>query len=110
MAESAGMEVADWNSQVAAFSLAVQTFGRIDYVYAIAGISERQWLTNDVGTTKFQPPDLSVMDVNLTGLFYTVAIAVQQFRRQQPDSNGFRGKSKIWTIQISWSTSLTKYM
>lgn len=93
MAEYAVVDVSKWDSLAKAFGQAVETFERIDYVYAIAGINERQWLTNDIGITGFQPPDLSVLDINLKGVLYTVALAVQQFRRQRPNGDGFRGKS-----------------
>ena len=83
----------DWNSQAKAFSQAVHAFERIDYVYPIAGIGERKWMDNDASKTGFEPPDLTVMDVDLKGLLYTISLAIQQFRKQEKDSNGFRGKS-----------------
>ena len=42
-------------------------------------------------TSGFEKPDLTVIDLDLTGVMYTVSLAVQQFRRQEP-KNGFRGK------------------
>lgn len=101
-------DVSDWNSQANAFAQAIQAFGRIDYVYAIAGINERRWLTNDVSGA-FQPPDLSVLSVDTTGLFYTVALAVQQFRRQEPDVHGFRGKSKSSLSPFNYHTNLFQH-
>ena len=60
------------------------------------GISERKWTPHQEGGGKgFVKPDLSVLDIDLTGVFYTVSLAVQQFRRQEPDQNGFRGKSEF---------------
>jgi NAD(P)-dependent dehydrogenase (short-subunit alcohol dehydrogenase family) len=88
------VDAANWNSQAKAFSQAVAEFGRIDYVYPIAGIGERPWIPNDPNGTGFVMPDLSAIDVDLTGVLYTVGLAVQQFRRQEPGQNGFRGKSK----------------
>ena len=38
------------------------------------------------------PPDLSVIDVNVTGVLYTVYLALAYFRRQEKDSEGWRGK------------------
>lgn len=89
------LNAADWDSQLAAFKQVQQQFGRIDYVYAIAGIGERKWIPNDPNTTDFAKPDLSVLDVDLTGVLYTVALGVQQMRRQDPDERGFRGKSEF---------------
>lgn len=95
VANCAHVDVANWNSQAKAFSQAVADFGRIDYVYPIAGIGERPWIPNDPGATGFEMPDLSVLDIDLTGVMYTVGLAVQQFRRQEPGKNGFRGKSEF---------------
>lgn len=91
------LDVTKWESQVAAFEKAVEHFGRIDYVYPIAGIGERDWLLSQPAGNSghFLQPDLAVMDVNTTGLLYTVALAVQQFKRQTLDEHGFRGKSKL---------------
>lgn len=86
-------DVASWDSQVAAIDKAVTEFGRLDYVLPIAGIGERRWMKQGQ-TEKWQKPDLTVMDVVLTGLVWTVSLAVQQFRRQEKDQFGFRGKSK----------------
>lgn len=38
------------------------------------------------------PPNLSVINVNLTGVLYTVYLALAYFRGQQPDADGWRGK------------------
>ena len=93
MASSAQLDVRDWNQQAKVFGQAVAKYERIDYVYSIAGINERRWIDNNPSVTSgFQVPDLSVFDVDVTGLMYTVALAVQQMRRQDKDENGFRGK------------------
>jgi len=91
-AQSTNVDVGDWNSQAEAFGKAVHAFGRIDYVYPIAGVGERSWTPNDpTRTSGFEKPDLTVIDLDLTGVMYTVSLAVQQFRRQEPEQ-GFRGK------------------
>lgn len=93
MAQCAQVDVRDWNQQAKVFGQALHALGgRIDYVYSIAGINERRWIDNHPSTEGFQAPDLSVLDVDVTGLMYTVSLAVQQFRRQDKDENGFRGK------------------
>jgi NAD(P)-dependent dehydrogenase (short-subunit alcohol dehydrogenase family) len=93
MASSAQVDVRDWNQQVKVFGQALAKFGRIDYVYSIAGINERRWIDNNPSVTSgFECPDLSVLDVDVTGLMYTVSLAIQQMRRQGKDENGFRGK------------------
>ncbi|KIW56129.1 hypothetical protein PV05_04811 [Exophiala xenobiotica] len=86
------VDVVNWNSQAKAFSQAVADSGRIDYVYPIAGVGERPSIINDPSQSGFVMPDLTVLDVDLTGVIYTVSLAVQQFRKQEPGKNGFRGK------------------
>lgn len=92
MARCAHVDVVSWNSQAKAFSQAVADFGRIDYVYPIAGVGERPWIPHDAGATGYEMPDLTTLDIDLTGVLYTAGLAIQQFRRQQPGKNGFRGK------------------
>jgi NAD(P)-dependent dehydrogenase (short-subunit alcohol dehydrogenase family) len=97
IAQSAQVDVTDWNAQAKVFSQAVHAFGRIDYVYSIAGIGERRWLPHDPNASGFEMPDLSTLDVDLRGLLFTVALAVQQFRKQEPNKDGFRGKSAYYS-------------
>lgn len=88
------VDVADWESQVAAFQRAVDLFGRVDYVLAVAGVGENEWMPAADPGSGFQKPNLSVIDINVTGMLYTLSLAVQQFRRQPPNAHGFRGKGK----------------
>lgn len=101
----AKVDLADWKSQVKAFTQAVAALGgRIDLVYGIGGIGERRWLpknTTSTGATgssgaamEFEMPDLSVLDIDLTGVLYTSALAIQQARRQDVGENGYRCKSE----------------
>ncbi|KAL2444603.1 hypothetical protein ABEF95_017101 [Exophiala dermatitidis] len=92
VARCAHVDAASWNSQAKAFSQAVADFGRIDYVYPVAGIGERPWIPNDPSLSGFEAPDLTVLNVDLIGVLYTIALAVQQFRKQVPGKHGFRGK------------------
>jgi NAD(P)-dependent dehydrogenase (short-subunit alcohol dehydrogenase family) len=91
-ADSATVDVTDWNQQSKVFERAVTAFGRIDYVYPIAGVGERRWLNNDPNSTGWEPPDLTVLDVDLKGVLYTCSLAIQHFRRQEPNEHGLRGK------------------
>jgi len=85
-----------WEDQLAAFEEAKKHFKRIDYVFANAGIAERPWLSPfDPATAASRPlvkPDLSTVDINLTGQLYTAALALQTFERQEIGPSGFRGK------------------
>ncbi|KAH8595060.1 glucose 1-dehydrogenase [Bisporella sp. PMI_857] len=92
VASCAFVDVADWDSQAKAFSQAVAEFGRIDYVYPIAGVGERRWILPNGEANGFQKPDLACIDIDLTGFLYTISLAVQQFRRQEVGPHGFRGK------------------
>ena len=83
---------------MAAFQKVLKEFGRIDYVFAVAGIGERKWIPNDPHAVDFAKPDLSVLDVDLNGVLYTAALAIQQMRRQEKDEHGFRGKSELATF------------
>src|SRR5277367_1506206 len=88
------VDVTDWNQQAETFSQAVAEFGHIDYVYPIAGVGERTWTPNYPNATGFKKPDLTVLDIDLYGPLYTISLALQQFRRQEPGKIGFRGKSE----------------
>lgn len=59
----------------------------------MTGITEKRSFPNrlDSGGLQFEKPDLEVLDVSLDGVLYTVLLAVQHFRRQRPDEDGFRG-------------------
>ena len=102
----AQVNVMDWDQQVKAFESAVKEFGRVDYVYPIAGIGERAWTPPNKNSSGFTKPDLSVIEADLIGVLYTVSLAVQQFRRQEKDSNGFRGKSKQMRRSLGIYTDL----
>lgn len=102
------LDVASWDDQAKVFSQAVAWAGRIQYVFAIAGVGERRWLpqeSNSAPAPAFHKPDLSAIDINLNGLLYTCGLAVQQGRRQSVDKNGFKMKSeKSFRVFLrSWS-------
>ncbi|KAH7408656.1 hypothetical protein DE146DRAFT_629549 [Phaeosphaeria sp. MPI-PUGE-AT-0046c] len=94
-------DTASWDSQVSAFQTARELLGgRIDFVAPIAGIGEKKWLPTfeELGKAgpgdAFVKPDLSVIDIDLTGVLYTIALAIQQFRRQEPVSWSEGSKEK----------------
>lgn len=95
------VDVTSWESQVSAFSRAVTQFGRVDYVFPIAGIGENDWLVEPSSSepAMFEKPNLDVLDVNVTGAMYTVALAIQQFRRQARNRYGYRGKGILLCLQ-----------
>ena len=99
------LDAASWDSQLAAFQKTLKEFGgRLDYVFAIAGIGEKRWLANDPHSTEFVKPDLTTLDIDLNGVLYTAALAIQQMRRQEPDERAIRGKSMSLSLRARSST------
>ncbi|KAJ4992424.1 hypothetical protein SVAN01_02133 [Stagonosporopsis vannaccii] len=91
-------DTSSWESQLAAFRSGLKALGgRIDFVAPVAGIGEVPWLPvfeeMEVRAKEgvFVKPNLSVIDVDLNGVLYTIALAVQQMRAQQPTER-YRGK------------------
>jgi NAD(P)-dependent dehydrogenase (short-subunit alcohol dehydrogenase family) len=86
--EYCACDTASWESQLSAFQTALRALdGRISCIFPIAGIGEKKWLpfgfeSTDAPVDSFTKPDLSVIDVDVSGVLYTVALAVQHFRRQ----------------------------
>ncbi|GAA5851891.1 hypothetical protein JCM8547_000089 [Rhodosporidiobolus lusitaniae] len=97
--------VTEWASICGLFKEAKEFFGgRIDYVFANAGISQmRQMRSSDpshfatfdhpeLETLPDRPPTLAVIRVNLDGVLYTLHAALAYFRMQEKDQDGWRGK------------------
>ncbi|KAI7968595.1 hypothetical protein EIK77_006614 [Talaromyces pinophilus] len=64
-------DVSSWESQAAAFKEVVQQQGRVDYVVANAGITEKgDLLAKEAETEEPSKPALATLDVNLTGVIY----------------------------------------
>ena len=60
--------ITSWESQVNVFQGTVDKFGRLDYFYANAGVSETPpFLLENAGRDELTKPNLAVYDVNLTG-------------------------------------------
>ena len=78
--------VTDWMSQVEFFKAAVKLspHGGIDTVVANAGIAKSDPSfenPQDLDTANPPPPDMSVLNVNLTGVVYTTHLAVFYLKR-----------------------------
>lgn len=98
-------DTASWESQLTSFQTALKALGgRIDFVAPIAGIGERKWLpypeeSREMLDGEFKKPDLSVIDVDLTGVLYTIALAVQQFSHQEVlASSDWKVRGKIGLV------------
>ncbi|THU94889.1 NAD(P)-binding protein [Dendrothele bispora CBS 962.96] len=86
-----------FEDQLAAYELGKETFGRVDYFFANAGIAEYPWLPPfDPSTSSSRPiapPTLKTLEINLIGQLNTSSLAFQVFERQPPNARtGFRGK------------------
>lgn len=83
-------DVTDWQSQVHLFreTLRLSPHGGIDTVVANAGIAPRDDILNEpqgLESANPPPPNLAVLDVNLTGVVYTSYLALYHLKRN-PDS------------------------
>ena len=83
-------DVTDWQSQVNLFreALRLSPHGGIDTVVANAGIASKSDIfveQEGLEMTNPPPPDLAVLDVNLTGVVYTSYLAFYHLQRN-PDS------------------------
>lgn len=81
-----------WDEQVALFTAAKALVPRVDYVFVNAGVSfDGLLLHPENQPEEFVPPNLTVLDINLYGMVYSVNLAVQLLRAQEV-VEGFRGK------------------
>ncbi|KAF3400118.1 15-hydroxyprostaglandin dehydrogenase [NAD] [Penicillium rolfsii] len=68
-------DVSSWESQATAFEKIYAKQGRIDVVFANAGISREGNLLPSKGDNEPMKPNLTTMNVNLVGVIYTVNLA-----------------------------------
>ncbi|KAL3454704.1 hypothetical protein BJX65DRAFT_301335 [Aspergillus insuetus] len=86
-------DVTDWPSIRNLFIRGISHFGRIDHVFANAGIGPRTNFleerfeedAEDDGEKLLAPPDLRAVNVNLLGVINTVRLGVYYLRRGNPD-------------------------
>ncbi|KAI9735371.1 MAG: hypothetical protein M1818_006566 [Claussenomyces sp. TS43310] len=73
------VDVSSFEQVDGAFQAVIEKFGRVDIVVANAGVAEPQGqmfnLQKDAAG-KLQPPDLRVIDIDLKGTVYTVALGI----------------------------------
>ncbi|KAG7040432.1 hypothetical protein JMJ77_0009893 [Colletotrichum scovillei] len=84
-------DVSSWNEQAQAFSNVYDAFGRIDIVFANAGIAEG--MSNALATIHPdapQEPNLKVVAVDLNGVIYSVKLAIHYINKNEI-SGGSRG-------------------
>jgi NAD(P)-dependent dehydrogenase (short-subunit alcohol dehydrogenase family) len=76
-------DVSNWDDVLNLFEEAWKTFGIINAVLSNAGISNENFLKDeiDADTGKLLPPNIKTLDVNLTGTIYVAKCAVHYFKK-----------------------------
>ncbi|ORY72427.1 hypothetical protein BCR35DRAFT_282162 [Leucosporidium creatinivorum] len=106
---------ADWDSQVAMFRLAINTYGFIDSVVVNAGVTEAPgWLDDKEGPDgePVKPPSMTT-DVNLIGASYTTRLAF--YHLQKNPSTGLKSlvllgsMSSFFGIPLAPMYSMSKH-
>lgn len=79
------VNVTSWKEQVEMFKAAEKKYGKIDHVFANAGIGANfTLLEDDVDENgDLLPPNLSTYNVNLIGCTYTVKLAIHHLKKNQ---------------------------
>jgi len=76
-------DISSWEQQCDLFEYTIQCYGKVDVVFANAGISEHTpFLFEGAGDETARKPNLDQYNVNLIGTIYTMHLAVHHFRRQ----------------------------
>jgi NAD(P)-dependent dehydrogenase (short-subunit alcohol dehydrogenase family) len=77
------VDVTSWKEQLALFREAQEHYGKIDHVFANAGIAPSStMLEDDVDENgDLLPPKMNTLDVNLTGYMYTVKLAIHYLKK-----------------------------
>ncbi|ORY72435.1 hypothetical protein BCR35DRAFT_307723 [Leucosporidium creatinivorum] len=76
-------DTADWDSQVAMFRLAINTYSVVDVVVANAGVTEIPgWFDEKLGENE-EPvkPPMATVDINLLGASYTARLAFYHLKK-----------------------------
>lgn len=77
-------DVTSWTELSALFQTADQLYGKINHVFANAGISNRTTFLEDKVDENGMPcePNLQVLDINLKAVIYTTTLAVHYLKKQ----------------------------
>ncbi|RDW72554.1 putative short chain dehydrogenase/reductase [Aspergillus mulundensis] len=76
------VDVSSWESQAAAFENVIAHQGRVDVVFANAGITERGSLLPEKDG-KLTKPELATIDVNFVGVLYSVKLALHYISKNE---------------------------
>lgn len=93
-------DVTEWSDLLALFEKAKGIYGRIDHVYANAGISPRaNYLATEVDEKgQLKEPTSLVLDVNLKGVINTATLGIY-YIRQQPEGGSVVISASIASLQ-----------
>lgn len=83
------VDVRSWKEQSDMFKAAKEKFGAVNHVFANAGISPTVTLLEDEVDENgdLLPPNLKTLDINLTGVIYTVKLGIHHIKASnQPGS------------------------
>jgi NAD(P)-dependent dehydrogenase (short-subunit alcohol dehydrogenase family) len=83
------VDVSSWESQAAAFENVVAQQGRVDVVFANAGITEKGSLLPEKDG-KLTRPELATINVNFVGVLYSVKLALHYISKNEA-VNGSKG-------------------
>ncbi|POS75895.1 hypothetical protein DHEL01_v205708 [Diaporthe helianthi] len=84
-------DVSSWKNQAEAFKDVYNEFGRVDIVMANAGISEQGGSAMaSIEEEEPKEPNLKIMDVDLSGVIYTVKLAIH-YMNKNPSTGPSRG-------------------
>ncbi|RAR13383.1 NAD(P)-binding protein [Stemphylium lycopersici] len=77
------VDVASWEDQLAMFKAAERTYGKIDHVFANAGIGPSTSLVEDEVDENGDPlpPKLNTINVNFIGVMYTIKLGVYYLKK-----------------------------
>ncbi|GME23929.1 Short-chain dehydrogenase reductase sdr protein [Neofusicoccum parvum] len=91
-------DVTSWDSVTALFEAAQKLHGRVDHVFANAGIEPRTTFLEDTLNEdgKLREPDWRTIDVNLKGVLNTVTLGLHHLRK-----NGDAGGSIVITASVT---------
>ncbi|KAF2639663.1 NAD(P)-binding protein [Massarina eburnea CBS 473.64] len=77
------VNVTSWTDQLELFKAAYAKYSRIDHVFANAGVNPTTYLLEDDVDEKgdLLPPNLRTIDINLTGVIYTVKLGIHYLKK-----------------------------
>ncbi|CAH0056263.1 unnamed protein product [Clonostachys solani] len=102
-------DIRDWASLSTAFDQTVHKHGRLDFVFANAGVTDPRMFYDSHSSTPPPEPDFSLLDINLKGTVNTAYLAQHYFRvTRQALQQGVRDydPSLIFTSSIAALTAI----